>query len=70
MQRCTHEEEDSKIMVHLIHALEEGKQLFQVRTVDTDVVIILIGNFHELNLKYQLHDVSIIFGRNIKIFLV
>ena len=72
MQRCTREEADSRIMVHLIHALEERKQLFQVRTVDTDVVIILIGNFHELNLKYQLQDVSIIFGtcRNIKIFSI
>ena len=69
MKRCTHEGADSRYMVHLIHALEEGKQLFQVRRVDTDVVIILIGYFHELNLKYQLQDVSMIFGtgRNIKI---
>jgi hypothetical protein len=62
MPKCTHEEADTRIMVHLIHALEGGKQLIQVRTVDTDVIVILIGNFHDLKQRFSLQDVWVFFG--------
>ena len=49
MQRCNHEEADTRIALHVQHALDEGcKQVF-VRTVDTDVLIILIELFHDMN---------------------
>ncbi|KAK2549911.1 hypothetical protein P5673_029513 [Acropora cervicornis] len=48
MQRCNHEEADTRIALHVQHALDKGcKQVF-VRTVDTDVLIILIGLFHDM----------------------
>ena len=47
MQRFDrHQEADTRIAVHVQHALDKGcKQVF-VRTVDTDVLVILIGLFH------------------------
>ena len=48
MQRCDHEEADTKIVLHVQHALDKGcKQVF-VRTVDTDVLVILIGLFDDM----------------------
>ena len=48
MQRCNHEEANIRIALHVQHALDKGcKQVF-VRTVDTDVLIILIGLFHDM----------------------
>ena len=52
MQRCDHEEADTRIAVHVHHALDKGcKQVF-VRTVDTDVLDILIGLFHDMIASY------------------
>ena len=48
MDDCNHEEADTKIMVHIRHALEQDARTVQVRTVDTDVVVILIGVFCDL----------------------
>ena len=46
MQRCNNEEADTRIALQ--HALDQGcKQVF-VRIVDTDVLIILIGLFHDM----------------------
>ena len=47
MQRCDHEEADTRIVLHVQHALDKAcKQVF-VRTVDTDVLVILIGPRHD-----------------------
>ncbi|KAJ8037689.1 hypothetical protein HOLleu_18575 [Holothuria leucospilota] len=48
MMECDHEEADTRIMVHLQDALENGSIVCQVRTVDPDVIVILIGKFHHL----------------------
>ncbi|KAJ8043846.1 hypothetical protein HOLleu_11123 [Holothuria leucospilota] len=48
MMECDHEEADTRIMVHVQDALENGSIVCQVRTVDTDVIVILIGKFHHL----------------------
>ena len=56
MQRCDHEEADTRIVVHVQHVLDEGyKQVF-VRTVDTDVLVILIGLFHNMIALYPSAD--------------
>ena len=34
---CDHEEADTRLIVHLVDALERGKSTCLVRTVDTDV---------------------------------
>jgi hypothetical protein len=45
---CNHAEAETRSVVHILHALEHGSKTVQVRTVDTDVVIILAGAFCEL----------------------
>ena len=44
MLPCNHEEADTRIIIHLLDALEHGYSTCLVHTVDTDVVIILIGS--------------------------
>ena len=51
MPECMHEEADTRILVHLQHALQAGFRRIRVRTVDTDILVILIGHFFTL-----LHD--------------
>ncbi len=48
MLPCDHEEADTRLLVHLIDTLKSGCSSCVVRTVDTDVVVILIGKFHQL----------------------
>ena len=45
---CDHEEADTRLMVHVIDSLNAGCSKCLVRTVDTDVVVILVGKFHHL----------------------
>ena len=42
MSDCTHEEADTRIVGHIRHALLEGAKKILVRTVDTDILVILI----------------------------
>ena len=35
MSKCNHEEADTRIVEHILHALEQGMKIIQVRTVDT-----------------------------------
>ena len=48
MSVCNHEEADTRIAVHILDALEQGMKIIKVRTVDTDVVTILVGAFFKL----------------------
>ena len=48
MDDCNHKEADTRIMVLIRHALEHGAETLLVRTVDTDVVVILVGLFFDL----------------------
>lgn len=48
MGQCNHEEADTRIVVHVRHALERGAESILVRTVDTDVIVILVGKLHDL----------------------
>ena len=45
MPECNHEEADTRIVVHALHAIQadQAKSVL-VRTVDTDVIVILIRN--------------------------
>ena len=40
-----HEEADTRVNVHILHALEEGLKEIQVCTVDNDVMVIPVGAF-------------------------
>lgn len=62
MGQCSHEEADTRIVVHIRHALEGGAQSILVRTVDTDVVVILIGKLHDLLGYNPQADIWVAFG--------
>ena len=62
MQNCNHEEADTRIVVHVMHALKQGEKTICVRTVDTDVVVILAGTFHDLVVTQPLADIWVAFG--------
>ena len=62
MSSCNQEEADSTILVHVKHAVEKGAQSMQVRTVDTYVVVVLIGVFHDLSQINADLDLWVAFG--------
>ena len=62
MTNCNHEEADTRIVVHVLHALCQGMKSVKVRTVDTDVVIILTGAFFEMSQAQPLVDIWVAFG--------
>ena len=49
MRSCNHEEADTRILVRVKDALYNGGRSVFVRTVDTDVLVILIAQFHTLS---------------------
>jgi len=59
---CDHEEADTRICVHLQDALEKGARKVLVRTVDTDVIIVLAGIFFELQKVFSDLDIWVAFG--------
>ena len=62
MQDCFHEEADTRMVVHVVHALEHGAKTIQIQTVDTDVFAILIGKYHMLEAIESNRDIWIAFG--------
>lgn len=62
MEECNHEEADTRIIVHLLHALNHGSTTVLVRTVDTDVVVILVGKFKQLKEARENLDIWVAFG--------
>lgn len=62
MGACDHEEADTRLVVHLQDAVQRGLTKCLLRTVDTDVVVILIGKFHHLVSLSQDVDIWIAFG--------
>ena len=49
LQDCDHEVADTRIAVHLYDAINRGARNVLVRIVDTDVIVILIGLFFDIN---------------------
>ena len=45
MMECDHEEADTRICVHIMDALDNGAKKVYVRTVDTDVIVVLVVNY-------------------------
>ena len=44
----THGEEDTRVMLHVLHSVCQGFENICVRTVDTDVVVLAVGSVNEL----------------------
>ena len=53
---------DSRICLHVHHALTEGATTILVRTVDTDVVVILLGVYHDLEPHHPAMQLWVGFG--------
>ncbi|KAG1666280.1 putative aldolase class 2 protein [Nymphon striatum] len=62
MSVCDHEEVDSRICVHIQDALKKGARTILVRTVDTDVIVILVGLFFNFLSAYHDIDLWVAFG--------
>ena len=48
LEPCSHEEADTRVMLHIAHAVSKGHTSLMIRTVDTDVVVIAVSCFHRL----------------------
>ena len=59
---CNHKEADNRIVFHILHLLEQGLKRIEKRTVDTDVIVSLVGKFFELNKIQSCIDLWILFG--------
>ena len=62
MSTCNHEEADTRIAVRILHALEQGMKIIQVRTVNTDVVTIHVGAYFNLVKTQPELDIWVAFG--------
>ena len=40
---CTHEEADTRMLLHVAHAAQHGHQRIMIQTVDTDVVVLAVA---------------------------
>ena len=58
---CDHEEGDTKIFLHLKHAVIEGHKKAFIRTVDTDIIVVVISVFHRLQV-FGLEELWVGFG--------
>jgi hypothetical protein len=61
LSNCTHEEADSRIFVHAMHATSQGYHKIMVRTVDTDVLVIAVGCWSTLK-EHGLQELWMDFG--------
>jgi len=62
MANFDHEEADSRIVLYIIDALERGAKKILICMVDTDVIVILIGQFYNIVGHYPNVDLWIAFG--------
>jgi len=51
IQLYTHEEADTRILLHVAHCAKRGIMKVAIRTVDADVVIISVGHFFDLHIE-------------------
>ena len=73
MQNPNHEEADIRIVVHVMHALQQGTKTIQVRPVDTDVfVVIFVGTFCDRTATQPFADILVFFdmGKNYRFYYI
>lgn len=46
---CSHEEADTRMVLHLSNIVNEGYSKIIIRTVDTDVLVLVTAAYHDLN---------------------
>ncbi len=62
MADSDHEEADTRIVLHMNDSLQGGASTILVRTVDTDVMVILIGQFHAVISRHPNAALWVAFG--------
>ena len=69
---CNHEEAGTRLVVHVLHALEHGNKAVLVRTVDIIVIAILVGMFHDLIIVQLLAYIWVAFcmGKNYRFYSI
>ena len=65
---CNHEEADTRILLHVKHAADGGHRNISIQTVDTDVLVLAVSFFHELNIDELWVEFGV--GRNRRWFPV
>ena len=55
---CTHEEADTRLLLHAADCAKQGFRKLMLRTIDTDVVVLAISSFNRLNVA----EIWIAFG--------
>ena len=58
MMECSHEEADTRLMLHAYHASQCGYRKILIRTVDTDVVVLAVSRVQDLGVD----EIWIAFG--------
>ena len=53
LQPCSHKEADTRTFIHAFDAVEQGHSKIMIRTVDTDVVILVIRAFLIINKRCE-----------------
>ena len=48
---CSHEEADTRMIVHVADAVDKGRNSTMIRTVDTDVAVLAVAAVHTLGIK-------------------
>ena len=48
---CTHEEADTRLILHVSDCVRQGADKIIIRTVDTDVVVLAVSNFRRLGIS-------------------
>ena len=51
LQPCSHEEADTRILLHIAHCAQQGYKRISIQTVDTDVVVLAVGHFQSLDIE-------------------
>ena len=54
---CDHEEADTRVVVHVLHAAERGYNRIVIRTSDTDIIVIML--FHLLNFQTRYPNIKL-----------
>ncbi len=47
---CNHEEADSRICIHAQHISANGYDSIMIRTIDSDIVVLVVSVYHELGI--------------------
>ena len=68
MTVCGHEEADTRMVVHVRHAVENGYSAIQIRSVDTDVLVIFVGKYHQMKKPGVQLSVALGFGKDFTIY--